>query len=60
MDRLAELNVIAQIENIARTDVVQEAWRVGQPLTLHGWIFGVRDGLLRDLLVSRGGTGEKP
>ena len=52
-DRLAELNVIAQIENIARTDVVQEAWRVGQPLTLHGWIFGVRDGLLRDLLVSR-------
>ncbi len=60
VDRLAELNVIAQIENIARTDVVQEAWRTGQRLTLHGWIFCVRDGLLRDLRVSRGGAGEKP
>ncbi len=60
MDRLAELNVMAQIENIARTDVVQEAWRAGQPLTLHGWIFCVRDGLLRDLLVSRSGAGDRP
>jgi carbonic anhydrase len=60
VDRLAELNVMAQIGNIARTDVVQEAWRAGQPLTLHGWFFCVRDGLLRDLRVSRGGAGETP
>ncbi len=56
-DHLAELNVMAQIENIARTEVVREAWRRGQPLTLHGWIFCVRDGLLRDLHVSRAGSG---
>ncbi len=61
-DRLAELNVAAQIENLARTDVVREAWRRGQPLTLHGWMFSVRDGLLRDLHVSRGGpvSGNEP
>ncbi len=56
-DRLAELNVMAQIENIAGTEAVGEAWRRGQPLTLHGWIFCVRDGLLRDLHVSRAGPG---
>ncbi len=56
-DLLAELNVRAQIESIARTDVVREAWRRGQPVTLHGWIFSVRDGLLRDLRVSRRGPG---
>ena len=57
VDRLAELNVVAQIESIARTEVVREAWRRGQPLALHGWIFSVRDGLLRDLGVSRTGPG---
>ena len=60
VDRLAELNVVAQIASIARTDVVREAWRRGQPLALHGWIFSVRDGLLRDLRVSRTGPDAAP
>lgn len=55
VDRLAELNVMAQIANIAKIPAVREAWRLGQPLTLHGWIFCVRDGLLRDLHVSQAG-----
>ena len=56
-DLLAELNVMAQVTNIAGTDIVREAWRRGQPLVVHGWIFSVRDGLLRDLHVSRSGPG---
>ena len=60
VDRLAELNVVAQIESIARTEVVREAWRRGQPLALHGWIFSVHDGLLRDLGVSLAGPGAAP
>ncbi len=56
-DLLAELNVRAQVENLAATDVVREAWRGGQPLALHGWLFSVSDGLLRDLHVSRHGPG---
>ena len=48
-DRLCELNVIEQARNVCRTSVVQEAWRRGQPLAIHGWIYGLRDGLLRDL-----------
>jgi carbonic anhydrase len=55
VDRLAELNVMAQIDNISRIPAVRQAWRQGQPLTLHGWIFCVRDGLLRDLRVSQAG-----
>lgn len=49
VDRLCELNVIEQVRNVARTTIVQEAWRRGQPLDLHGWIYGLADGLLRDL-----------
>jgi carbonic anhydrase len=48
-DRLCELNVIEQVENVCRTTIVQEAWRRGQELAVHGWIYGVADGLLRDL-----------
>ncbi len=56
-DLLAELNVRAQIANLAGTEVVREAWRKGQPLALHGWLFSVSDGLLRDLNVSRTDAG---
>jgi carbonic anhydrase len=52
IDRLCELNVIEQVRNIARTTVVQDAWKRGQPLELHGWIYGLKDGLLHDLGVS--------
>ena len=47
--RLCELNVIEQVLNASQTTVVREAWARGQPLALHGWIYDVGDGLLRDL-----------
>jgi carbonic anhydrase len=52
VNRLCELNVIEQVGNLALTTVVQDAWMRGQPLTIHGWIYDIRDGLLRDLKVS--------
>jgi carbonic anhydrase len=48
-DRLCELNVLEQAVHVARTTIVQDAWRRGQPLTLHAWIYSLRDGLVRDL-----------
>jgi carbonic anhydrase len=48
-DRLCELNVIEQVAHVARTTIVQDAWQRGQPLTLHGWIYGLHDGIVRDL-----------
>jgi carbonic anhydrase len=50
--RLCELNVIEQVANIAQTTVVRDAWQRGQPVTLHGWIYGIQDGLLRDLKMT--------
>jgi carbonic anhydrase len=47
--RLCELNVIEQAINVCQTTAVQEAWRRQQPLSIHGWIYGLTDGLLRDL-----------
>ena len=52
LDRLCELNVIQQVLNVARTTIVQTAWERGQELVVHGWIYGLQDGLLRDLGVS--------
>ena len=52
INRLAELNVMEQVRNIARTTIVQDAWRRDQPLELHGWIYGIKDGLIHDLGVS--------
>ena len=48
-DRLCELNVIAQVINVGHTTNVQEAWSRGQTLTVHGWIYGIGNGLLKDL-----------
>ena len=50
--RLCELNVIEQVENLSRTTVVRDAWSRGQILNVHGWIYDLSDGLLRDLEVS--------
>jgi carbonic anhydrase len=47
--RLCELNVIDQVVNVSQTTIVRDAWQRGQALTLHGWIYGIDDGLLRDL-----------
>jgi carbonic anhydrase len=55
---LSELNVIEQVRNVARTTLVGDAWRRGQKLALHGWIYDLADGNLRDLEVSM--TGEAP
>jgi carbonic anhydrase len=52
LDRLCELNVIEQVGNVGRTTIVQSAWQRGQELVVHGWIYGLQDGLLRDLGVS--------
>lgn len=49
LDALCELNVIEQVMNVAQTTVVQDAWVRGQVLTLHGWVYGLSDGLLQDL-----------
>jgi carbonic anhydrase len=48
---LCELNVAAQVRNVCETTVVRDAWRRGQPLAVHGWIYSLADGLLRDLEV---------
>jgi carbonic anhydrase len=49
VDRLCELNVIEQAANVCRTSIVEDAWSRGQALTVHGWIYGIQDGLLRNL-----------
>jgi carbonic anhydrase len=51
-NRLCELNVIEQVLNVGRTTIVQTAWQRGQELVVHGWIYGLQDGLLRDLGVT--------
>lgn len=51
-DRLCELNVIEQVANVCRTTVVREAWARGQSLAVHGWIYRLQDGLIRDLGMS--------
>ena len=49
VDRLCELNVLEQALNVCRTTVVKDAWARGQPLAVHGWIYTVADGLVKDL-----------
>jgi len=51
VDRLCELNVVEQVKNVGNTTIVQEAWRRGQQVTIHGWIYGIMDGLLKDMDV---------
>jgi len=54
LDRLCELNVSDQVLNVSKTTIVQNAWNRGQALAIHGWIYGISDGLLRDLNISIG------
>jgi len=51
-DALCELNVIEQVVNVVQTTVVQDAWARGQKLALHAWVYGLKDGLLHDLLLT--------
>jgi carbonic anhydrase len=57
-DRLCELNVIEQAANVCQTTIVQDAWDRGQELAVHGWIYGLQDGLLRDLNMTVTALGE--
>lgn len=52
LNRLCELNVIEQVVNVCQTTIVQSAWRQGKQLAVHGWIYGLHNGLLRDLRIS--------
>jgi carbonic anhydrase len=56
-DRLCELNVAAQVQAVATSEVVQTAWERGADLAVHGWIYDLADGLLRDLEVTVGSAG---
>ena len=58
VDRLCELNVIEQVRHVCETTIVQDAWARGQPLVVHGLVYGLGDGLLRDLQVSMTDVGE--
>lgn len=55
-NRLCELNVIEQVVNVCQTTIVRDAWARGQTLAVHGWIYGIDDGLLRDLHVTVDGA----
>jgi carbonic anhydrase len=56
--RLCELNVIEQVVNVSQTTIVRDAWARNQTLAVHGWIYDLSDGLLRDLNVSVGQDGQ--
>jgi carbonic anhydrase len=57
-DRLCEVNVVEQVANVCQATIARDAWARGQPLTVHGWIYGLHDGLLRDLRVTVSGAEE--
>jgi carbonic anhydrase len=59
-DRLCELNVTEQVLNVCSTTIVEDAWARGQDLTVHGLVYGLQNGLLRDLGVSVSAAGERP
>lgn len=59
IDRLCELNVEMQVRRLAQTPLVEKAWTRGQELNLHGWIYSIHDGLLRDLGPQLGGVGDR-
>jgi len=58
LDRLCELNVVEQVVNVCQTTIVQDAWARGEKLAVHGWIYAISDGLLRDLAMCVTGPGE--
>ncbi|MDD5262025.1 MAG: carbonate dehydratase [Methylacidiphilales bacterium] len=59
-DRLCELNVIEQVLNVCHTSIARDAWERGQELAVHGWIYGLQNGLLRDLNATVTGFQEAP
>lgn len=59
-DRLCELNVIEQVSNVCQTSIVRDAWERGQELAVHGWVYGLEDGLLHDLNIAVTAAHEMP
>lgn len=57
-DRLVELNVIEQVQDLGKTSIVQNAWKREQPLHIHGWVYDVKDGIIKDLGVNFKGTSD--
>ncbi len=51
LNLLCELNVIEQVANVSHTTIVQNAWKAGRELAIHGWVYGIEDGILHDLSV---------
>jgi len=60
VDLLCELNVIEQVVNVAQTTIAQNAWRAGQELSIHGWIYSIEDGILKDLDICIAGIDQIP
>jgi len=58
VDRLCELNVIEQVANVCQTTIAHDAWDRGQSLAVHGWVYGLQDGLIRDLAMTVSHSGE--
>lgn len=52
VNRLCEMNVLEQVKNVCHTTVIQDAWTREQPLTVHGWVYSLKDGLVKDLAIS--------
>ena len=48
-DRFVELNVFEQVQDLAKTSIIQAAWEKGQEVSIHGWVYGVHDGIIKDL-----------
>jgi carbonic anhydrase len=59
-NRLCELNVIEQVANVCQTTIARDAWERGQELSVHGWVYGLQDGLLRDLHTTVARADESP
>ncbi len=60
VDAMCEINVLEQLMNLSHFTIVQEAWKKEQPLSLHGWIYNINDGILHDLGVSMTGLNQVP
>jgi carbonic anhydrase len=60
VDRMCELNVVEQVKTLTHTTIIQDAWRRGQALALHGWIYGLENGLIHDLGVRVDGADQVP
>lgn len=58
VNRLCELNVVEQVGNVCHTTIVRDAWDRGQALTIHSWIYGLKDGLIRNLGMSISSIGQ--